>query len=93
MMLRTSALVATVVLGGSLFAATPAHAGHDHYVLTPNGECRKVAHGQTGIDDDSHGGYHRFHENVHLGATESTTDPDSLGDGRGQVRVYKDRCP
>lgn len=29
MMLRRSALVATVVLGGSRFAATPAHADKD----------------------------------------------------------------
>ena len=44
-------------------SALPAQAGHDHYIVTPNGACHQVAAGQTSIDDPSHGGYHRFHDN------------------------------
>jgi hypothetical protein len=76
--------VASIVASG-----TVAVAGHDHYVLTPNGKCHQVAQGQTAINDADHGGYHRFHVNVHVGATESTTHDDNLGDGRAAVAVYK----
>lgn len=69
--------------------ATPASAGHDHYVMTPNGKCHQVGAGQTGITDPGHGGYHQFHDNVHLGATESAENPDSLGDGNANVQVFK----
>ena len=79
----------TISAAGFISSATIAHAGHDHYVLTPNGTCHQVAEGQTSIDDPSHGGYHRYHANVHLGATESTTAGDNLGDGHAAVAVHK----
>lgn len=65
---------------------------HDHFVLTPNGKCHQVAHGQTALAE-GHGGHHRYHHDVHLGATESASSPDTLGDGNSRVKVYKDRCP
>lgn len=75
----TAALVA--------LSAAPALAGHDHYVVTPNGQCHQVASGQTSITDETHGGYHRFHDNVHTGA--AAPDNKTLGHGHGAVEVYK----
>ena len=88
-LLVSSALVA----GGLTLGATPAFAGHDHFIVTPNGSCQQIGFGQTEISDSSHGGYHRFHENVHLGATESAGNPNNLGDGQAQTAIYKDFCP
>ena len=89
-MKTTRLLIAGAITVASLAIwATPASAGHDHYVMTPNGKCHQVAAGQTGITDPDHGGYHRFHDNVHLGATESAENPDSLGDGNANVQVFK----
>ena len=62
---------------------------HDHDVMTPNGTCHQVVAGQTGVTDPDHGGSHRYHANVHLGATESADNPDSLGDGNAKVQVFK----
>lgn len=79
-----SALVAITAL------ASPAAADHDHYVLTPNGACHQVAAGQTSISE-GHGGYHRFHANVHLGATgeTGTAGDDALGHGNARASLYK----
>jgi hypothetical protein len=80
----TVGALATVALG------TPALAGHVHYVVTPNGACHQVASGQTSIDDVDHGGYHRYHDNVHVGATGPAGDTnDLLGHGKARVAVYK----
>jgi hypothetical protein len=65
--------------------AVPAFAGHNHFIETPNGNCHQVAQGQTSIDDASHGGNHRFHSNVHFGATDES-DRD-LGMGHSPVRL------
>lgn len=76
--------LATVALG------SPALAGHVHYVMTPNGACHQVASGQTSISDVDHGGYHRYHDNVHLGATgPDGPTTDLLGQGNAKVAVYK----
>lgn len=79
----------TVAGAGLAVGAVPASAGHDHYVMTPNGKCHQVAAGQTGITDTGHGGYHQYHEHVHIGATESVENPDTLGDGNAEVEVFK----
>ena len=82
-----------VVFAGALLMSMPAGtalADHDHYLLTPNGKCHQVARGQTAIGDSDHGGFHRYHVNVHVGATESTTFVDNLGDGHAPTAVYKD---
>ena len=87
---RTRIGVAVALSAASVLAsARSRRAGHDHYVLTPNGKCHQVAKGQTAISDPEHGGHHRYHANVHVGATESATAPDNLGDGRAAVAVYK----
>ena len=85
--------VAAVLFAGPSLATTAAWAGHDHYVVTPNGECHQVAQGQTAIGEADHGGFHRFHDNVHRDATgESTAAPYELGDGHSRVVVYRDDC-
>ncbi len=84
---RFVAVAASTAVAVTVFAA-PALAGHDHYIVTPNGQCHQVAAGQTAINDSSHGGYHRFHTNVHLGATEDDFNK-ILGHGHAAVEVYK----
>lgn len=85
--------IATTAVAGVLALSGTAHAGHDHYIVTPNGKCHQVARGQTAIDDPEHGGRHRYHDNVHAGATGGTTgEPHELGDGHARVVVYKDSC-
>jgi hypothetical protein len=90
-MFRRTISVVLLVAGLVLVMALPALALHDHFVETPNGECHQVAEGQTSIGP-GHGGYHRFHENVHKGATENV-DNKVLGKGHAQANVYKDFCP
>lgn len=87
-LLAVAASIATVMA----MSAAPALAAHDHYIVTPNGQCHQVAAGQTSIDDKSHGGYHRFHVNVHTGATLAP-DYHILGHGHAKVEVYKNACP
>jgi hypothetical protein len=80
----------TVLLGGAglvLAGAVPAVAAHPHHVVTPTGDCHAVAGGQTAIDDPEHGGYHRFHHNVHLDAGAGGTL------GESSVVVAKGVCP
>lgn len=83
--------VTTAGLGVAV-TALPASAAHTHYVATPNGKCHQVAEGQTSISDGSHDGYHRYHDNVHLGATgdPGTEGDDNLGHGHGEAKVYKE---
>ena len=82
-------ILAAAMLAAAIVAtsATPALAGHDHYVVTPNGQCHQVASGQTSIDDAAHGGYHQFHVHVHTGA--AAPDNRTLGHGHAAVEVYK----
>ncbi len=82
-----------VVSGAVTFSAGSAYAGHDHFVVTPNGNCHQVARGQTAINNSAHGGYHQYHDHVHRDATGGTTGaPFGLGDGHSVVVVYKDDC-
>lgn len=83
---RVAAMAATTAVA-LVVSAAPVMAGHDHYVVTPNGECHQVAAGQTSIDDANHGGYHQFHFNVHTGA--AAPDNKTLGHGNAAVEVYK----
>ncbi len=95
-MLRKSiariATATTMLALGIVVTELPASAGHTHYVLTPNGECHQVAQGQTSISDTDDGGYHQFHDHVHLGATgdSGTEGDDNLGQGNGEAAVYKE---
>lgn len=81
------ALVAACIIGGTTLAGGAAWAGHDHFIETPNDGCHQLAQGQTSINDPDHGGYHRYHENVHKSGR------NTLGGGRSQVTVQKDGCP
>lgn len=89
MTIRTFVAVAISVAAPTIFLAAPAQAAHDHYVVTPNGECHQVAQGQTGISDPSHGGYHKFHTNVHVPALAYA---GALGSGHSEVFVFRDDC-
>jgi hypothetical protein len=86
-MLRRIGLTAAATVLALVVGALPASAGHDHYIVTPNGRCHQVASGQTSIDDAAHGGYHKFHVNVHTGA--AAPDNETLGHGNARVKVYK----
>lgn len=92
--MRTRKLVAAaaMVSGVVTFTAGTASAGHDHFVVTPNEKCHQVAQGQTARTDPDHGG-HKYHHNVHVGATESSIAPNNLGDGHSQVAIFRDFCP
>jgi len=81
--LTVAASIATAVA----LSAAPALAGHDHYIVTPNGRCHQVASGQTSIADEAHGGYRRFRADVHTGAAAPGTK--TLGHGLAAVEVYK----
>ena len=80
-------VLTVAVLSLLAMSALPAAASHDHYIVTPNGECHQVASGQTSIDDPSHGGYHQFHDHVHTGA--AAPDNKTLGHGHAAAQVYK----
>jgi hypothetical protein len=87
--LRRTLTVALSVTALVVVLAAPAFAGHDHFIETPNGKCHQVAQGQTSIEDPTHGGYHKFHVNVHLGAADSGV----LGHGNSNVHVYREDPP
>lgn len=78
-------LTVAAVMTAMMALAGPALASHDHYLVTPGTCVEDVASGQTakGPGED---GYHRFHENVHLGqpgdeAFANPTNPVSVGKG------------
>ena len=87
---RRALTVAGVALTATMLGG-PAMADHVHYVLTPSGNCHAVASGQTSIADPDHGGFHQFHDHVHLGATGATgtAGDDHLGMGHAAAAVYK----
>jgi len=85
-MKRRSALVG-LAMSLLLVASLPAAAGHDHYMRTPSGKCHQVAQGQTAISESDHGGYHRYHVNVHLGLAGDGTINDT------GVKIAKGACP
>lgn len=78
MLLFTVALVMAAMMA----LAGPAFANHQHYLLTPSGQCvNDVASGQTSRSATEPGG-HVFHENVHLGAS-----------GKAAIEVGVAPCP
>ncbi len=76
------------VLGGvaalSLMAGGSASASHDHYLVTPGTCVADIASGQTeqGMGE---GGYHQYHENVHLG----TPGLQAFANESNPVVIYK----
>jgi hypothetical protein len=85
--LKKKILVLASAIG--LFSASPALAAHEHYLVTPGKTICNIAKGQTSIDDVNHGGYHKFHENVHI-----VDESASVANGEtSKVFVYKGECP
>ena len=58
------------LVGAALFVVSPvpaALAEHEHFLVNPGTCVEDIGNGQTAIADASQGGYHRFHNNVHIG--------------------------
>ncbi|MBM3939982.1 MAG: hypothetical protein FJ318_03625 [SAR202 cluster bacterium] len=68
--------------------ASIARAGHEHFLVTPGTCVEDIAKGQTAIGDPDHGGYHRFHTNVHAGTPGGAGGPLHR-DGQAPVIVDK----
>ena len=75
--LRIACLLAALVMTAAL--AGPAVAAHKHYLQTPGTCVVDIASGQT--SQAAGGGYHQFHENVHIGTagTALASTPVSVG--------------
>lgn len=84
-------LTIALTLGALTAMGAPAHAGHAHFVhIEATNTCQYVGHGQTSIDEEGHGGYHRIHDNVHTG-TPGTDGRGNTFDKQGNVGNY-DGC-
>jgi hypothetical protein len=75
----TFGIAATLAL---LTTIGTASASHEHWLQTPGTCVEDIARGQTGKEAGA-GGYHRFHENVHLG------QPGAAAFDNGPVTVGK----
>lgn len=83
---RVGAVATALLLFMAL--ANPAIADHKHWLQTPGTCVTDVASGQTAQTEG--GGFHRFHENVHIGTAGA-----ALGDS-GQIAIGKSdtgACP
>ncbi|WP_066305048.1 hypothetical protein [Bacillus sp. FJAT-29814] len=85
--MKKKILVLCTAIG--LVSATPAFAAHEHYLVTPGKTICNIAKGQTSIADPNHGGYHKFHENVHI----SDGSPSIANGKTSNVLVFKGECP
>jgi hypothetical protein len=75
--------VVVVIVASAVFSA-PAFASHGHYLVTPGTCVEDIASGQT-EKGPGEGGYHKFHENVHLG----TPGMMAFENENNPVAVYK----
>ena len=85
--LTKNKLKLAVVGGAAMLAvvtAGPAAANHDHYVVTPGTCVEDIARGQT-AKSAGEGGYHTFHDNVHMG----TPGTKAFANANNPVAVYK----
>ncbi len=83
--MRRIILLVTValVMAAMMALAGPAFAGHQHNLSTPGTTVVDIGSGQTS-KCSGEPGYHKFHENVHLGT------PGAFAFGQqDQVSVYK----
>ncbi len=85
-MVRRMVLLLTVAAAvvAMLALAGPAFASHDHYLVTPGTCVQDIARGQT-EKGPGEGGYHKFHENVHLGQPGM----EAFANEANPVAVYK----
>ena len=72
------------VIAAMMAFSGQAFASHQHYLLTPGTCVDDIASGQT-EKDLGEGGYHKFHENVHLG----TPGMRAFENENNPVAVYK----
>ena len=72
----------------SIGIAAPTYASHEHYIDTPGTCDADVAGGQTS-KGPGEGGYHRFHENVHLGQPGA----EAFANSNNPVSIGKGACP
>ncbi len=79
LLFASAAVVATTAFAG------PALASHDHYLVTPGTCVGDIAKGQT-AKGEGEGGYHKYHENVHLG----TPGAQAFENANNPVAVYKE---
>jgi hypothetical protein len=72
-----------LVMAAMLALASPAFADHAHNLITPGTTVENIGSGQTekGCGEP---GYHKFHENVHIGTPGTFAFPQS-----GNVSVVK----
>jgi hypothetical protein len=75
--------VVVIITASAVFSA-PAFASHEHYLVTPGTCVDDIASGQT-EKGPGEGGYHKFHENVHLG----TPGMMAFENENNPVAVYK----
>jgi hypothetical protein len=78
------AITVVVIMSASVLFSAPAFASHEHYLVTPGTCVEDIAVGQTEKGPDE-GGYHKFHENVHLG----TPGMMAFENENNPVAVYK----
>lgn len=79
----TFLVVVTLVMAPTMALAGPAFADHAHNLITPGTTIENIGSGQTekGCGEP---GYHKFHENVHIGTPGTHAFPQS-----GNVGVVK----
>ena len=75
----------TLLMALMMSLAGPAFASHDHYLVAPGTCVEDIAKGQT-AKGEGEGGYHKFHENVHLG----TPGMEAFANENNPVAVYKE---
>ena len=75
---------AAALVAAMLAFSGPAFASHEHYLVTPGTCVDDIASGQTSKGPEA-GGYHKFHENVHLGVPGMM----AFEDENNPVAVYK----
>ena len=85
-MKRIVLLIAVAAIASAMLSisAPAAFASHDHYLVTPGTCVEDIASGQTEKGPDE-GGYHKYHENVHLG----TPGMMAFENENNPVAVYK----
>ena len=80
--------VAVVLMGGLIVGtADRSLASHEHWLDTPGTCVADIASGQT-AQGPGEGGYHQFHENVHLG----TPGTEAFANPHNPVEVGKGSC-
>jgi hypothetical protein len=89
--LATGALAVMALGATALALGSPgtARAEHAHWLVTPGTCVEDLGSGQTSITDTEHGGYHRFHFNVHLGVPGA----EAFANPNNPVSVGKGSCP